>query len=439
MKRFWIVVIVILAIGLIAGGAAFAQGQKKTCRIWFWGEDEAVGITDWMNENAQLYNQLHPDVTWEVTHLNIDAIYTGLKAAMEAKDAPELHTVWGGLNTLQFAWTGEIVPISDYVSKDTISHLYAGEKSGTFWNGKLWGVGMYLDPWYLAINKTVWKAAGLDPNKLPTNWKDFISALKKVKAAGYIPFIAGMKDGYFADFFSSAMQYEYYDSVEGYHRGMLGQESLAKAPHDQWWYNVQELRDQGLFNKDASSLTLGEVVDAFNKGKAACTSMVQPQVVQAIAALGKDNVTVMVCPVPSNAKMKGTMPIPVNPLIIPAVAKYKEEAGKFIEFFLSPERQAALYEKTGVLPASDYIPDSAMKTQADQITLRLTKTKSSFTYQEHTPPAVLESLYAICQELVAGDIDARTAAQKYEAAAAKWRTENPKDVENYRKWAPESR
>ena len=88
--------------------AETTTGEVKKCRIWFWGEDEAVGITAWMEENAKLYNEKYPNVTWEVTGLPLDSIFTGLEAAMAAGDAPELHTVWGGLTTLQYTWADEI-------------------------------------------------------------------------------------------------------------------------------------------------------------------------------------------------------------------------------------------------------------------------------------------------------------------------------------------
>ena len=38
-----------------------------TVRLWFWGEDEAPGLTDWLNESAELYNEMHPNVTVENT------------------------------------------------------------------------------------------------------------------------------------------------------------------------------------------------------------------------------------------------------------------------------------------------------------------------------------------------------------------------------------
>jgi len=406
--------------------------EVKKCRLWFWGEDEAVGLTAWWEENAKLYNEMHPDVEWEITHLDIDAIYTGLQAAMEAGDAPELHTVWSGMTTLQYAFTGEALPVSDYVSEEAISHVALGSRQATYWNGKLWSMGYYLDPWYSMYNKQVWADSGLDPDNPPTTYEDFLDALQKIKDAGFTPYAIGMKDGYYADFFSSPMGASFYNDISELRLAVLGEDSFADAPHNGWWKVVQDLRDRGFFNEDAMSLSLGEVMDVFAVGDVGFTNVVQPQAVYAGSILGDENIGVMVQPVPSDAALAGYCPIPANPLMIPAVAKYPEEAGKFLEFATSMERQLAMYESTGAMPISDLVDPSVMKKDYDKVTMDLILNKSTFTYQESMPVAVLEAMYSIAQELVGGNIDADEAAIKFEEAAAKWRQDYPNEFEKYK-------
>ncbi len=406
-------------------------GEVKSCRIWFWGEDEAVGLTAWMEENAKLYNEMYPNVTWEVKHIPIDSIFTGLEAAMAANDAPELHTVWGGLTTLQYAFADQIYPITDYMSQEAIESTREGARTGTVWNGKLWSLGYYLDPWYAMINKQIWTEAGIDPNSVPDNSEDFISALQKIKDAGYTPYVIGMKDGYWADFFSSTYAHQYYNDVSELRKAIIGEESLSKPPHSLWWEDIQRWRDAKMFNEDAMSLTLGEVMDVFAEGKSGYTNCVQPQAVYVAGILGVDNVGVLVPPVTSSAKLDGYCAIPSNPLIIPKACKYPEEAGKFLEFITSKERQEAMYQQTGAFPISTLIDKSIMKTEYDKTTYELVSNKSCWTYQENIPVPVLEAMYSICQELVAGNIDAVEAAKQFETAAANWRKQYPQDVENY--------
>ncbi|TFG59962.1 MAG: carbohydrate ABC transporter substrate-binding protein, partial [Spirochaetales bacterium] len=280
--------------------------------------------------------------------------------------------------------------------------------------------------------KKVWAASGLDPENPPKTYEGFIDALKKIKQAGFTPYVIGMKDGYWADFFSSPMGAQFYDNISQLRSAILGVTSLAAAPNNGWWKVVQDMRDLKLFNDDAMSLSLGEVMDVFAAGNAGFTNAVQPQAVYAASILGAENVGVMVPPVPSKTKLAGYCAIPTNPLIIPAKAKYPEEAGKFLEFAVSKERQMAMYQSTGAMPISDLIDPSIMKTGYDKTTIDIVLKKPTFTYQESIPVAVLESMYSICQELVGGSINADEAAAKFEKAAARWRQDYPEEVKNYK-------
>jgi ABC-type glycerol-3-phosphate transport system substrate-binding protein len=148
MKRilFAVVVIMLLAsVGLLAGGQKEpGAGEAKQARIWIWGEDEAPGLTDFLRRVGQAYSEkIDPSVKWEVTHLDIDEIYTGFYAAAEAKNAPELHTLWGGILGFEPGWAGHLAPISDYVSEKTLSHVLPPLRHDGYWNGKDWLVPLY--------------------------------------------------------------------------------------------------------------------------------------------------------------------------------------------------------------------------------------------------------------------------------------------------------
>ncbi len=436
----FLLVTLLMALPLFAGGSKeeAAVEEEITCRIWFWGEDEAPGITEFVQETADKYHEIHPNVTWEVTHVDIDQIYTGFYAAVEAKDAPELHILWGGAMGLEVAWAGHLVPISDYVSEDVLSHIYPETRAEGYWDGKQWLVPLYLDPWLFAINRDVWKKSGLNPDNLPTTWKGFIAALEKIKAAGFIPWGFGIKDGYYGGWFPSSLQYQYYDSATDYHRVVVGDEHYTDKEHSAWWYLIQELRDKELFNPDVNSLSLAEGQDLFFTGEVGIFYDVQPRIAAAVREFGEDVIDVWIVPVPGEGgKLRGKLPIPAIDLAIPAVATYKEEAGRFLEFFLSEERQNALYERTGIFPATDYVKESIMKSKVDRKILEWTKSNASMTYVWNHPGAMEEAIYATTQEFLTGKIDAADAAQKLEASAEKWREENPVMLENFRIWAEE--
>ncbi len=412
--------------------------EQKVCRLWFWGEDEAPGLTDFMQEVGDMYTeQIDPNVTWEITHVDIDQLYTGFYAAIEAKDAPELHLLWGGVLGLEPAWAGLLAPISDYVSEDTLSHIRPINRQEGYWNGQQWLVPLYLDPWPLAINRQVWTDSGLDPDNLPATYAEFVEAVIKIKDAGFTPWAVGIKDGYYGGWFPSILQYQFYNSPSDYHRAIAGMEDLGAAPHSDWWYLLEELYTVGAFNSDVNSLSLAEGQDLFLQGDVGMVMNVQPSISYYSREMGEDMIDVFIPPVDSTAFYAGKCPIPMQALSIPAVAKYKEEAGKFLEFFYTEEIQNMLYEKTSVFPGSDWLDGNLMKNPTDVKLYDWLNNNAAMTYVWQHPGALEEAAYAITQELLAGDIDADQAAQKYADAGEKWRTENPEAVKNFEIWANE--
>lgn len=413
--------------------------EQRVCRIWIWGEDEAPGLNDFVQKVGDMYTErIDPNVTWEVTALDIDAIYTGFYAAVEAGDAPELHTLWGGILGFEPGWAGNLAPISDYVSEETLSHILPPLRHDGYWNGQDWLIPLYVNPWPLMINKQVWKDSGLDPDNLPTTWAGFIDAIKKMKAAGFTPWCVGIKDGFYGTWFPAILQHQLYDSASDYLKAVVGQEKLNEPPHDRRWYMVKELYDAGAFNPDANSLSLAEGQDLFLQGNVGIIHASGNAYMAFLAnEMGEDNIAIWIPPVDSTAKSAGTMPLSSQPVAIPVNAKYKEDAGKFLEFFYSAEIQNLMYEEISVFSGSDELDRDSMKTNLDFALYDLAQEKPGMTYPWLHPGAVEEASYAITQELLAGDIDAKEAADKYEAAAEKWRNENPDELENVKIWANE--
>lgn len=443
MKRilFAVVAIMLLAsVALLAGGQKEpGAGEAKQARIWIWGEDEAPGLTEFLRRVGQAYSEkIDPSVKWEVTHLDIDEIYTGFYAAAEAKNAPELHTLWGGILGFEPGWAGHLAPISDYVSEKTLSHILPPLRHDGYWNGKDWLVPLYVNPWPLMINKQVWQSAGVNPDALPTTWAGFIAAVKKLKAAGSTPWCVGIKDGFYGTWFPAILQHQLYNDASDYLKAVVGIERLDQPPHSKRWDMVAELHDAGAFNPDVNSLSLAEGQDLFLQGDVGIIHASGNAYMALLAKeLGEDNVAIWIPPVDSRARSAGTMPLSTQPVAIPAAARYKKEAGKFLEYFYSKEVQNQMYKEISVFSGSNELERASMKTDLDRQLFDLAQKKAGMCYPWLHPGAIEEASYAITQKLLAGDIDAAQAAREYEQAAKKWRDENPEQLKNVQIWATE--
>jgi len=445
MKRilFAVLVLFLLAsVTLLAGGQKEPAGgaAAKKARIWIWGEDEAPGLTDFLRRVGTMYaEKIDPQVSWEVTHLDIDEIYTGFYAAAEAKNPPELHTLWGGILGFEPGWAGHLAPLNDYVSEKTLKHILPPLRHDGYWNGKDWLIPLYVNPWPLMINKQVWRSSGVNPDVLPTTWAGFLEAVKKIKAGGNTPWCVGIKDGFYGTWFPAILQHQLYNSASDYLKAVVGIEKLDQPPHSKRWTMVAELRDAGAFNPDVNSLSLAEGQDLFLQGDVGIIHASGNAYMAMIAKqLGEANTTIWIPPVDSTAKSAGTMPLSSQPVAIPKAAKYKADAGKFLEFFYSKEIQNEMYKAISVFSGSDELERSSMKTDLDRALFDLAQRKPGMTYPWLHPGAIEEASYAITQKLLAGDIDAAEAASEYEQAAAKWRAENPEELKNVKIWATEA-
>jgi multiple sugar transport system substrate-binding protein len=409
--------------------------EEIILRIWFWGEDEAPGLKAWLDETGKLYKQKYPNISLETEILAIDAIYPRFTASVAAGDPPDLHMLWGGVLGLEQCWAGNVTPISDFWTEKDLGMVYSGVRGEGYWNGKQWSIPLYIDPWLAAINKDVWRKSGLDPEKPPIEWADFVKALEKIKAAGFTPWAVGIKDGYYGAWFPSLLQYQYFDSFTDLHRAVVGEVKLTDPKQSGWWHAIQELRDKGLFNSDATSIALAEGNNYFLRGDVGFVLGVQPLIAYYIKEMGIDKVGVMIPPSPGKGKLKGYLPVPSGAaLYIPKNAKHKAEAADFLKFMYSKERQNALHKQTGAFGGSNLLDPAVINYSQNKLIYEWMKKKPTTAYNFNYPGAFEEALYSIGQLFMAGDIDAAEAAKQYEEAAEKWRQNNPEQVKNFKIW-----
>jgi ABC-type glycerol-3-phosphate transport system substrate-binding protein len=343
--------------------------------------------------------------------------------------------LWGGVLGLEKAWAGSVTPWDEFWSPEDLSTIFEGTRGEGYWDGKQWSVPLYLDPWLGAINKEVWKNAGLDPENLPTEWKDFVKALEAIKAAGYIPWAVGVKDGYYGSWFPSLIQYQYFDSFTELHKAVIGEQKLTDENQSGWWSAIQELRDKGLFNDDATSITLAEGNDKFLAGDVGFVLGVQPLITDYVNKMGSEKVGAMIAPSPGEGALKGSLPVPAGAeMFIPSNAKHKKEAADFMRFLFTEERANALHTQTGAFPGSKNLSPDVITQEQNKYIYELMLSKSTGAYNFNFPGAFEEALYSITQKFMAKEVNAEEAAQLYEEAAAAWRQNNPEQIENFKIW-----
>ena len=112
-----------------------------------------------------------------------DDLNTKLKSAFVANEEPDVCVmVING--TSAFADGGMIQPLTELVTEDDVNDFWPGLMENCYVDGTLYGVPYLRSTPVLYYNKTLFEAAGLDPEKGPETWDDVVSFSDALAASG---------------------------------------------------------------------------------------------------------------------------------------------------------------------------------------------------------------------------------------------------------------
>ena len=174
--------------GLPAAHAARQGASPMTLTFWnpFSGPD---GPT--MTKIVNRFNASHKDVQIKMT-INPNGNYGGaLTTAISAHKAPNMFVV-DDVAMATYAAAGILTPIEQAASADVGLHasdFYTSLWNGGNYNGTQYAIPMDALPLTFYWNKKVFKANGLNPNKPPTNEREFLADAKKMTHGGTYGFI----------------------------------------------------------------------------------------------------------------------------------------------------------------------------------------------------------------------------------------------------------
>ena len=252
-----------LALGatVFATGAASQQTRpiaddpnNANLTYWYWAEPDAPGANAWLKKQVAAYEKLHPKVKVNVVIQSTDTLTSAFTTAAQTKSGPDIATQWATLPVLTPAWSGASVPISDYVSASETKNWIGTSENIS--GGKIWAMPQYLLGIPFVWNKAMFKKAGLNPNKGPKTWAEFLADAKKLKAAGFTPFGIGNKDGYGGAWFFSLIGKQNLNSINELKAAMIGKADFSNPKFSGFYQALANLKKLGYLNSDVASITL---------------------------------------------------------------------------------------------------------------------------------------------------------------------------------------
>ena len=417
--------------GSSGGSSTGSTSGPITLTMWYWGQQEAHGLSSFLAQSVQKYEALHPNITINTVLQSTDNLMPNFAAAAKAKKGPDIEYRWGGIWALQDAWDGNLAPISDYIPASERAH-YLNATEDT-WDGKLWSAPWYVQPSFpILYRKDVFKSAGIASP--PKTWDQLLSDCSTLRSKGITPMAGGVKDGWFGGWLFSLLGSESLTSIDELKQAVIGTKKFTDPDLSAWWTRLGQMISAKCWNDDIGSLDLYQAQQTWVDGKSAMTVTAGTDVRKFVSQVGGSKVGVMTMPVYANGVGAGKLGSTSQTLAISSWSPYKQQAADFIMFMHTQTELALFYKDTGAIPADDRFDSSLI--DVPQVKQLYDYSKNGAPYLENFIPTDLDSKanFGGVQLMFAGKATAAQAAQTMESDMARIRTIEPDLIDNFKKW-----
>jgi raffinose/stachyose/melibiose transport system substrate-binding protein len=428
-------------LGGTSHGALAQSGSaySGTITYWFWGESDIPGIDNWLTGRIAAYEKLHPQVKINVVPQSSDTLIGAFRLAAQSKSGPDMDTQWATLPTLTPYWNGAAVAISDYVpSTETANWVDTSENTV---GGKIVAMPIYLIGVPLVWNKTLFKQAGLDPDKAPVTWSDFLADCAALKAHGITPLGMGNSDGYFGAWMFAIYARQELNSLADLKSAIGNTGSYSLADLDtllgKMYGMMQDLMAKGYLNSDVASLNLNQGWELFPQKKAAMSFTTDGNVLTWEKAIGTENIGVALPPVWGSGKLASTYDVTQSSdEFITSWSKNKAADAAFLTWLHTPENLTSLFTTTGAFPADKRFDTAAIKDPLAKQMFQLDTSYPSIWLENYLPPEVDNNA-----DIPAGQVITSKSGGPDKAVAIwnrvikQWRLQQIPEYMQFKKWA----
>jgi multiple sugar transport system substrate-binding protein len=255
---------VLAGCGSAAGPGGAEGGGADRLVVWDWKSGDAAAAA-YLDVAKADFAEKHPDVTVEFVAQPFDQYYTLLGAAIQSGTGPDVMLFNGGGQLRDR--TDALVPLDPYVADDR-DRLAGWEAFSS--DGKTYAAPVTLQGHPIYYDKALYERAGLDPDRPPSTWDEFVTGCGTITAkTGAHCLALGNKEGIGIQFFLSGLGSGALTDQE-YDDWIAGRRDWT-APHVKRIFQLwQETEQAGLNNEGANSTAMfNDAFALFQSGKAA--------------------------------------------------------------------------------------------------------------------------------------------------------------------------
>ena len=388
-----------------------ANRPTGNLNFWWWGEQLAPGLKEYVADAMPKFQKEYPGTNTNAVLQASESLVPGFTSACQAKQGADVQFMWSGQYAMQYVFRNCVKPVSDLLGMDELKHIQPISLNETKYQGKIWGHPWWASPHLLVYNKALFAKAGLDPDKPPRRWAEFLTAVQKLRAAGYIPWGWGVRGiTGIANVVGLFTTQQLDDPVELL-PVITGKIPYTDPRYSGWLQWIEELRNRHIFNDDITSLDYSQGQDLFVSGRAAMIEAGGAQVVDYVKKLGEQNVGLSLPPVVGSGKLAGRMSNSSEQLLVTSWAN-TDLAVAFLKFLHTPAQLSAMYSASGALPTDDRFELSSPKVPQHKQLADWLKTSSMSIYTNVWPAQMDRgNLFLAVQSLVGGQLSASSAVR----------------------------
>jgi ABC-type glycerol-3-phosphate transport system substrate-binding protein len=421
-----------------AGSAQAALARAGTARaatlkMWWWGQQEAVGIQKWMTDTLAKF-KARTGITIQPTLMDTNNVIPQFTNAAAAGHPPDIQFLFNGIYHMENVWLGYINELNSLIPKSVLAA--SGATPLSVYKGKQYRVGFYSVGFGLAYNKSHFEKAGLNADQPPKTWAQFIAACEKLKAKGYIPIGGGVKDGFLGEWYLVNSLTQNLDRPADALNLFIGKLDWREPRYHEHWVKLEELKKKGFINDDVNSLQLYQGIQLFDTGKASMCFNTTPAIPNSQSKLGAKNVGYFVMPKFGKGKMAGIPITDTQGFGIPTKGHDHADAAKFLEFMHSKERVQAMWTLSKQIPANTTFNGSVIKDPLIRTVQKNWVAGKHNVYIADLMPTKFwtDAMFVASQKILGGTMTGAQAGDLAHKVTDTWKKQNPDMVSNYKTW-----